>query len=276
MIKADKYYIENLQHILISGDLDENPRPHYKDNTPAHTKFITQVTEKYNIAAGEFPITTLRNTAIKTGIKEIFWIYQRQNSDLYTAHELGITWWDEWNVGNGTIGSRYGHTVSRWNLVNNLLDTMKHDPFGRRHIMTLYQYEEFSESKGLIPCAYETIWSCRRVNGEIYIDMTLIQRSNDYIMAGYINKIQYVALMMMVAGHLGYKVGNFVHFTQNLHLYDRHINAANEILTKEPLSIQPILILKKNKNFYDYTIADFEIQGIEGITKLTSELEIAI
>ena len=76
MNKADRYYINNLKKILDEGYLDENPRPKYIDGTPAHSKFITQVFEEYDISKGEFPITTLRNTAIKTGIKEILWIYQ--------------------------------------------------------------------------------------------------------------------------------------------------------------------------------------------------------
>jgi len=69
--KADLYFKRNLNLILDEGCWDENPRPKYKDGTPAHTKFITQVYEEYNISKGEFPITTLRPTAIKTGIKEI-------------------------------------------------------------------------------------------------------------------------------------------------------------------------------------------------------------
>ena len=78
MIKADKYYIENLNEIFNFGSFDENPRPKYKDGVPAYTQFIDSVCEKYDISKGEFPITTLRNTAIKTGIKEILWIYQKQ------------------------------------------------------------------------------------------------------------------------------------------------------------------------------------------------------
>ena len=74
MNKADIYYKTNLNRILNEGCLDENPRPKYKDGTPAYTKFITQVFEEYDINKGEFPIPTLRNTAIKTGIKEILWI----------------------------------------------------------------------------------------------------------------------------------------------------------------------------------------------------------
>ena len=103
--------------------------------------------------------------------------------------------------------------------------------------------------------------------------MTLIQRSSDYIVANHINKTQYTALLMMVAKHCNYKVGKFCHLVQNLHIYDRHFDAALELLKKEPLDIQPKLILKENKNFYEYNIDDFEIVGTEGITKINSKLE---
>jgi thymidylate synthase len=49
-----------------------------------------------------------------------------------------------------------------------------------------------------------------------------------------------------------------------------------EILNRTPLDLQPKIVLKENKNFYDYTIDDFEIHNIEGIKKLDSKLEIAI
>ena len=276
MIKADKYYLDNIQKIMTEGSLDENPRPKYTDGTPAYTKFITQVFEEYNINKGEFPITTLRNTAIKTGIKEILWIYQKQSNILGDARELGINWWDNWDIGDGTIGQRYGATIKRYDLMNSLLDGIKHNPFSRRHIINMYQYHDLAETKGLDPCCYETMWSVRKVEGEYYLDLTMNQRSNDYIIAGYINKIQYVALQMMVASHLGYKVGKFCHYVQNLHIYDRHFPAMKEILFKDPLDIQPFISLKNNKSFYEFTIDDFEVHNIESITKIESPLELAI
>jgi thymidylate synthase len=276
MIKADNYYIQNLNKILNDGQWDENPRPKWKDGQPAHSKFITQIFEEYDLSKGEFPITTLRNTAIKTGIKEMFWIYQKQSNILSDAHKLGINWWDEWNVGDGTIGQRYGATVKKHDLINKLLYSLEYNPFARRHIINMYQYEDINSTIGLDPCAYETIWSVRKVNNIFYLDLTLIQRSNDYIMAGYINKIQYVALQMMIAGHLGYNIGKFCHLTQNLHIYDKHFDSVDELLKREPLEEQPILVLKEMKNFYEYTIDDFEIKNIEGIQKLSKTLEIAI
>lgn len=276
MIKADNYYINNLKKIMSEGSWDENPRPKYSDGTPAYSKFITGVFEEYDISKDEFPIPTLRHTAIKTGIKEIFWIYQKQSSSLNVAREMGIHWWDEWDIGDGTIGGRYGRTIAKYQLMDKLLHGLVVDPFSRRHIINMYQYSDLEETKGLYPCAYETIWSVRKDNDELILDMTLIQRSSDYIVANHINKGQYTALLMMVAEHCNYKVGKFCHLVQNLHIYDRHFDAVSELLEKEPINIQPKLILKENKNFYDYTIDDFQLTGTEGITKLNSKLELGI
>ena len=276
MNKADKYYIENLKKIKSEGSWDENPRPKYPDGTQSHSKFITGVFEEYDISKGEFPIPTIRNTAIKTGIKEIFWIYQNQSSSLEVARKMGINWWDEWDIGDGSIGQRYGKTIAKYQLMDKLLHRLLKDPFSRRHIMNMYQYSDLDETTGLYPCAYETIWSVRKGDDGLILDMTLIQRSSDYIVANHINKSQYLSLLLMVAAHCNYKVGKFCHLVQNLHIYDRHFDAATELLNKEPLDSQPKLILKENKNFYDYTIDDFEIVGTEGITKLKSKLELGI
>jgi thymidylate synthase len=277
MNKADKYYIQNLSKIMSEGSWDENPRPKYSDGTPAHSRFITQVFEEYDILKGEFPITTLRNTAIKTGIKEILWIYQKQTSSLEVARELGINWWEEWNIGDNSIGQRYGATIKRYDLMNKLLDGLVNDPFGRRHIISMYQYVDLEETNGLFPCAYEILCSVRKAGEDKVLDMTLIQRSNDYLVAGYINKVQYLALQMMIAGHCGYKVGKFCHLVQNLHIYDRHFDGVSELLDRTPLeSDLPYIELMENKNFYDYSIDDFKIHNVSKILKINSQLEMAI
>ena len=161
--KADIYFKRNLNLILEEGCWDENPRPKYQDGTPANTKFITQVFEEYDISKGEFPITTLRPTAIKTGIKEILWIYQKQTSSLQVAREMGINWWDEWNIGDDTIGVRYGATVKKWDIMNKVLDSVKNNPFSRRHIINLYQESDLAESPGLHPCAFLAEFHVRKI-----------------------------------------------------------------------------------------------------------------
>ena len=263
MTKADRYMEHDIRHILQDGYKDENPRPHYADGTPAHTFSVNHVLRKYDLSAGEFPICTLRPIAWKTGIKEIFTIYQKPTNDLATMHEMGVNWWDDWDIGDGTIGQRYGATVSRYDLTNNLIKDIQNDPYGRRKVVSLWQETDLHETAGLAPCAFLTIWNVR---GK-YLDMAMIQRSGDMLTAsgaGGINEIQYVALLMMIARHTGYEPGVFTHFVANEQIYDRHIDAATEMLGRyysiEPQKndTNPKLILNPEKsNFYDFTIDDF-------------------
>lgn len=265
MAFADIYQKQTLGNILEHGTMDRNPRPKYSDGTPAYTKYIPHVLQQYDLSKGQFPIGTLRPQAWKSAIKEIFWIYQMQSNKLEDLHKLNITYWDKWDIGDGTIGCRYGRTVYRHNLMDNLLTGLKCDPFGRRHILCMWQEDDFHDStggtdKGLNPCCYETIWNVREVDGDIYLDMLMNQRSSDYIVSSLINEIQYVALQLMVAKHCGYKPGLFSHMMENVQIYDRHIDKAIEYINREPFDCNPILILNKNKtDFYSFTIDDFKI-----------------
>ena len=270
MTKADYYMSQMIPLILETGYKDENPRPKYADGTPAHTISINHTFRTYDLNLGEFPICTLRPQAWKTGIKEIFTIYQKPTNDIATMHDMGVTWWDDWDIGDGTIGQRYGATVSRYDLINNLIKDIQNDPYGRRKIVSLWQEQDLHETPGLAPCAFLTIWNVR---GE-YLDMMLVQRSGDMLTAsgpGGINEIQYAALLMMIARHTGYQPGVFTHVVANEQIYDRHINAAKEIgkrfiekmqdeedATQVHFSDQPVLFLNENKtNFYEMTIDDF-------------------
>lgn len=284
MTKADTYLKRDIQNILNNGYKDINPRPKYKDGTPAHTYSVNHVTRQYDLSKGEFPICTLRPMAWKTGIREIFTIYQKPTNVISEMHDLGVTWWDSWGLPDGTIGQRYGATVSRYDLINNLIKDIENDPYGRRKIVSLWQESDLRETAGLAPCAFLTIWNVR--GG--YLDMCLIQRSGDMLTAsgaGGINEIQYAALLMMIARHTGYEPGVFTHFVANEQIYDRHFEAANELRKRAEkvipvregcLKIGPRLILNPEKtNFYEFTIDDFTIENYEPI-KPQLKLELGI
>ena len=272
---TDRVYKSNIKQILTTGHRDNGDvRTVWADGTPAHTVYVNQVCEHYDISNGEFPLSRARTVAWKAGIKEALWLYQDQSNDLdLLKDKYGITWWDSWDVGDRTIGQRYGATVKKYDLMNKLLDGLKNNPNSRRHIISLWQEEDF-ETPGLNPCAFQTLWTVR---GD-YLDVTLVQRSNDYLVAGHINKIQYVALQMMVAKATGYKPGKFCHFIQNLHIYDRHMDGAKELLKRfsEIDDTQPKLIFEpKSDNFYDFTIDDFRVEDYEPI-KPQIKFELAI
>lgn len=260
MYKADIYYKQLCERILSEGNntIGEKVRPKYADGTPSHTYFVNQVWEEYNIEKGEFPIISFRHTAWKSAIKEILWIYQDQSNDLdLLKNKYGITWWDNWEVnGSRTIGERYGATVKRYDLVNKLINGLINQPYGRRHIINLYQYADFDKTAGLYPCAMETHWSVRQGR----LDTTLIQRSSDIAVANSINKIQYVALQMMIAKACKLEVGKFCHMVQNAHIYDRHVESIQNMLKRDVPNIQPRLVLDTEKtDFYSFTLDDFKM-----------------
>ena len=287
MTKADKYMYNMINQIMTEGYTDINPRPKYADGTPAHTISVNHTYRTYDLSKGEFPICTLRPQAWKTGIKEIFTIYQKPTNNLEEMREMGVGWWDEWDIGDGTIGQRYGATVKRYDLINRLIDDIKNDPYGRRKIVSLWQETDLRETSGLAPCAFQTIWNVR---GE-YLDMMLVQRSGDMLTAsgpGGINEIQYAALLMMIARHTGYKPGVFTHIVANEQIYDRHIDAAIEMkkrfkekvvesYTAHEWEIRiPELALNPNKtNFYDFTVDDFMMVDYQPI-KPQLKLELGI
>ena len=137
LTKADAYLYSDILSILDNGNKDKNPRPKYQDGTPAYTLSVNHNFRTYDIANGQFPICTLRKQAWKTSIKEILAIYQKQTTNIEELHEIGIHWWDSWDIGDGTIGNRYGYTVKQYGLIDKLINDIKTNPYGRRHVMNL-------------------------------------------------------------------------------------------------------------------------------------------
>ena len=232
----------------------------------------------------------------------VFNRYRDIENPLNTYNESDLDWKDiKLMKKESLLGKTYGATVERYDLMNKLLKGLEDSPFGRRHKISLWQEQQaIDDPKSLEPCAGLTLWSVRDVKiskEELkkqppefnvnaftrYIDLTLIQRSQDYITTSSINNSQYTMLAMMVANHLTFKtgirheVGKLLHIVQNCHIYDKHLDAAKEILKRESTGLQPkIELICEPKDFYSHTIEDFKFSGLEGIEKLSNNLEIAI
>lgn len=263
MTKADTIFKENIRKIMEEGVWSEQARPKYKDGRTANSKYITGAFMEFDLAKGEFPITTLRPIAIKSAIKEMLWIYQDQSNSLDLLEDkYNVHYWNDWEVGDSrTIGQRYGAVVKKHDIIHKILNQLEANPWNRRNIISLWDYEAFEETDGLLPCAFQTMLDVRRVDGEIYLDATLTQRSNDMLVAHHINAMQYVALQMMIAKHFGWKVGKFFYFINNLHIYDNQFEQAEELLRREPSDCQPHLVLNvpDGTDFFDIKPEDFEL-----------------
>lgn len=284
MRKADFYYKNELENLMYFGYGDENPRPKYEDGTPAHSLFTTQVFMKYNIARGEIPITLARRIPVISGNKEIDWIYLDESNELSLLKDkYDIHWWDDWNIGDGTIGQRYGATVKKYNLMKDFLEGIEKDPFGRRHIINLWQNDDFKK-KGLNPCAFLFMVTVYRTINGMFMDATLIQRSSDFAVAGHINQMQYLGLAMRVAKHFGYQLGNFAHFIQNFHVYTRHLGNIEiiqdrleykNITAQYDGNIKYYIDVPDKTNFYDISWKDFKLEDYHPVVEKEEDVKLS-
>jgi len=264
---TDEIFKQMCKEVLEFGESDEkySVRPKWADGKPAHTKYITGVFNTYDVNKTGVPISTLRPVAWKTAIKEILWIWQDKCNDVNLLKEkYNVQYWDEWMNEEGNLGTSYGYQLAKkirfpegeFDQVDRVLYLLKNDPMNRRIQTNMLNLEEMKDMT-LAPCAYETLWSVR---GE-YLDMTLVQRSQDILAANAINVFQYFVLLSMVAQVTGYKVGKFNHYINNAHIYDRHIEYVKELLERDSFK-PPILKINPDiKDFYDFTIDDFELIG---------------
>ena len=275
MSYADTLFVKNCIKIINDGFSDEGfeVRPKWEDGTPAHTKKILHVVDRYDLSKDPIPMVTLRKAGIKNAIDEILWIYQKKTPDLSQLHSHI---WDSWNVGDGTIGKAYGYQISKKSeykdpdgsivmrdQIDQVLWDLKNNPGSRSIITNTYCHEDL-HAMGLRPCAYMMTFNVTKDSeGNLVLNGMLNQRSQDTLTANNWNVIQYSALIQMLAQVTGMKPGKFTHIIADMHIYDRHIPIVKEIIKNYCDKIWDY-IPKDHQNYIDDTIS---------CMKETSELE---
>lgn len=279
MSVADQIVKQNIFKILNFGISDEqaNVRAKWKDGTSANTLKVFGVLNEYDLSK-EFPVSGLRPTAWKSGLKEDLWIYQDKSNDVILLEEkYGVKYWKDWANADGNLGLAYGRQMQYehkykegyFNQIDKLIYDLKTDPYSRRMLTNLYNHEDL-HGMTLYPCAFLTMWD---FDGE-YLNMTLVQRSSDYLVAGNINVTQYALLQHMIAQACGMKVGKFNHYINNLHLYMKHIEQAKEILLRTDVNAPKLIIDDSINNFYDFKPEHFSLEGYNPHEQI--KLEVAI
>ena len=262
MSYADDIFKQRCEQILKEGVSDEgyDVRPRWEDGTPAYTKRIFGVVNEYDLAK-EFPIMTLRRTALRSAVDEILWIYQKKSNNV---NELNSHIWDSWADKKGSIGKAYGYQIGKvsnrdgkeLDQMDAILDALKNKPYDRGIMTNMFNINELSEMN-LRPCAYGTQWE---VTGD-KLNLLLHQRSQDMLTASNWNVCQYAILLMMVAQVSGFIPGKLVHVIGDCHIYDRHEELVKELI-KLPTHPTPTVMLNPRiTNFYDFTVDDVIINS---------------
>lgn len=268
MSYADTVFIDMCKDILENGCSTEGEkvRPRWEDGSSAYTIKKFGVVNRYDLRR-EFPIITLRKTALKSATDELLWIWQKKSNRV---SELSSHIWDAWADENGTIGKAYGYQLGvkhkykegMMDQVDRVIYDLKNNPFSRRIMTNIYVHQDLSEMM-LYPCAYSMTFNVTQRKGEdkLTLNAILNQRSQDVLTANNWNVVQYAVLVHMLAQVCDMYVGEFVHVIADAHIYDRHVDLVKELISR-PVYDAPAFWLNPDvKDFYEFTKDDVRVDG---------------
>ena len=299
MSKADEIFISMCRDILENGTSTEGEkvRPKWEDGTSAYTIKKFGVVNRYNLWE-EFPILTLRKTAIGLATDEILWIWQKKSNNI---QDLNSHIWDEWADENGSIGKAYGYQLGvkhhykegDFDQVDSVLYDLKNNPFSRRIMTNLYVHQDLSEMN-LYPCAYSMTFNVTAPRPEalpagvrtaqmgkegddrLVLNTILNQRSNDILAANAWNVTQYAVLTHMFAQVSGMQVGEFMHVIADAHIYDRHVPLIEELISRTPCQAPTFTLDPDVQDFYDFTKSSVHLDNYQVAGEQITNIPIAV
>lgn len=293
MSTFEKQYLDIIRDILDNGEVEPN-------RTGIDTLATWGQTLHIPLSEG-FPIITTRKTPLRIAFEETMF-FLRGEVDTKKLEEKKIKIWEgntsrefldkvgldylpvghmgkgysfQWRNFNGSYmkdvsGSRHedDYTVDYYaptggvDQVVNLLEGMKKDPTGRRHIITAWNPAQTKEM-ALPPCH---LYQQYRVSSTGELNSTFVMRSWDFLYGAPFNIMGYALLNHIFAKHLNLEPGKLVGFGNDVHLYENQLDIARQQIEREPFKLPTFRINKELKTIDDVfalEFSDVELIGYE-------------
>jgi thymidylate synthase len=196
--------------------------------------------------AGEtsgFPLLTTKKVHFKSVAHELLW-FLRGDTNARSLNAVGVTIWDEWaDPETGELGPVYGAQWRSWptrdggtlDQIRTLLHDLRANPYSRRHIVTAWNPADVPDM-ALPPChclfQFEVSPPTQDIP-EPTLSCQLYQRSADAFLGVPFNIAGYALLTCILARHLGYRPGWFIHTLGDAHLYKNHLEQARLQLSRD-------------------------------------------
>lgn len=150
-----------------------------------------------------------------------------------------------------------------------LIEGIKKDPDGRRHIITAWNPGEL-ERMALPPC--HCFAQFYVVNGKLSCQM--YQRSCDMFLGVPFNIASYSLLTHMIAQVCGLGVGEFVHVLGDAHIYMTHVEQVKEQLNREPLPAPQLWLNPDITDITKFTMSDVRLEGYTSHSAITAKMAV--
>jgi thymidylate synthase len=151
-----------------------------------------------------------------------------------------------------------------------LINGIKQDPHGRRHILSAWNVSDLDQM-ALPPCH---ILAQFYVSKDGRLSCQMYQRSCDMFLGVPFNIASYSLLTAMIAQVCGLQVGEFVHVLGDAHIYLNHVEQVKEQLTREPLPAPTLWLNPDIKDITKFTMADIRLNGYESHQAIKAEMAV--
>ena len=257
-----KQYQDLLEDILNNGEVKD-------DRTGVGTISVFGRQLRFDLTAG-FPAVTTKKLAWKSVVSELLWFIEGsgderrlaeilhgsrdiERSTIWTGNAQAAYWTPKAKY-DGDLGRVYGVQWRDWRGVDqlsNLIEGIKTDPNGRRHIITAWNVDEL-DKMAFPPC--HVLAQFYVSNGKLSCHM--YQRSVDVFLGLPFNIASYALLTHMIAQVCDLKVGELVISTGDTHIYSNHIEQVKEQLSREEYPLPILFLDPKIKNIDKFLMDD--------------------
>ena len=274
---------ENQYLNLIDDILSEGTKEEGRNGT---TFAVVGAAMHFSLNNRCIPFLTTKRLAWKTCLKELLW-FIRGNTDNALLQAQNVHIWD----GNasrefldsrglvhraeGDLGPIYGFQWRNFGGEYPETDTSKKGVDQLQAVIDALKDPEQRTSRRLIisawnPCQLHemALPPCHvmmqfHVTDGTRLSCSLYQRSGDVGLGVPFNIASYSMLTHLLAHHCDLDAHEFVYYLGNAHIYDDHMEALKEQVTREPHEFPKIAIRALHENISDYVLDDFEVQGYQ-------------
>ena len=275
-----KQYLEVLKHCFEKG-VDVKSR-----SGTVRKSFGYQM--RFNLQEG-FPTVTTKKLAWKSVVSELLWflegsdderrlaeiLYEKDRKEIMDKNTIWTQnavskYWKPKAKFEGDVGRIYGvqwRDFKGIDQVKKLIDGLKTNPNGRRHIISAWNPAEINKMS-LPPChAFSQFYV---VNEKL--SCQLYQRSCDMFLGVPFNIASYSLLTHILAKECEFEVGEFILTLGDYHIYHEHFPQVKTLLSRKPKKLPQLEF--QVKDFFSYSVNDFKLINYKHYPTLKAEMNI--
>ena len=223
-----------------------------KDRTGVGRRSLFKENLSWSLSENKFPMITGRRIYPKVFKTEFKWFINGE-TNIKRFQEANVKIWNNWADKNGDLGPVYGHQLINYNSeglnqLENVLDSIKNDPDGARHIITLWNPLQI-DSMALPPCYHYFQFFVEEGNK---LNMFVVQRSGDLFLGIPYDIAVFSQMLLYVAEETNLKANNIELDIIDAHIYTNHTEQVQEYLNTKILKLPNFEYVNKGLTIKNY------------------------